>query len=253
MLSFKASALSDVGKTRRFNEDFFALSHEHRLFLVADGMGGHGNGEVASRLVVQAIREHFDETEPKADAKRSHAHPARLGHLIEAVKAANRRVLGEVEKDRALVGMGTTLVALLMDQGTATVGHVGDSRAYRLRGGELELLTNDHTWVNEQVTAGNISETQARSHPFKSVVTRALGGDQEVDVEVREIQAAPGDLYLLCSDGLSSMVPDETIHERLASGRPLEEICRDLVSEANAKGGRDNVTVILVAVEETDS
>jgi protein phosphatase len=242
-----------VGKTRRFNEDFFALAHEHRLFLVADGMGGHGNGEVASRLVVQAIREHFDEQEPSADGKRQTPHAERLDHLIEAVKVANRRVLGEVEKDRALVGMGTTLVALLMDKGTATVGHVGDSRAYRLRDGELELLTNDHTWVNEQVTAGNISETQARNHPFKSVVTRALGGDEEVEVEIREIQATPGDLYLLCSDGLSSMVPDDRIQEQLASGRPLEEICRDLVGEANATGGRDNVTVILVAVEEAEA
>jgi protein phosphatase len=140
-----------------------------------------------------------------------------------------------------------------MDKGTATVGHVGDSRAYRLRDGELELLTNDHTWVNEQVTAGNISETQARNHPFKSVVTRALGGDEEVEVEIREIQATPGDLYLLCSDGLSSMVPDDRIQEQLASGRPLEEICRDLVGEANATGGRDNVTVILVAVEEAEA
>jgi PPM family protein phosphatase len=251
MFSVKASALSDVGKTRRFNEDFFAISHDHRLFIVADGMGGHGNGEVASRLVVRAVREHFDEKEPASSRKRAAEarSGARTERLVAAVRAANQRVLGEVEKDRALVGMGTTLVALMMDDGIVTVGHVGDSRAYRLRDGQLELLTNDHTWVNEQVTAGNISESQARNHPFKSVVTRALGGDREVEVEIRELQVSPGDLYLLCSDGLSSMVPDELIRERLASGRDLEEICRDLVEEANGQGGRDNVTVIVVQVQ----
>jgi protein phosphatase len=131
----------------------------------------------------------------------------------------------------------------------AAVAHVGDSRAYRLRDGKLELLTQDHTWVNEQVVAGFLSEEQARVHPLKNVVTRALGGDAEVVVDVREVRVEPGDLFLLCSDGLTTMLNDREILERLKSSEPLEEVCGRLVRDANSRGGFDNVSVVLTRME----
>jgi protein phosphatase len=146
--------------------------------------------------------------------------------------------------------MGTTLVALLVDGEQAALAHVGDSRAYRVSRGRLDLLTSDHTWVAEQVHAGNLSEEQARTHPFKSVVTRALGGDREVSVEVAELDLEPGDVYLLCSDGLTGMVDDDAIRRHLTGASSLEEACRSLVFEANRSGGKDNITALLLAVEE---
>lgn len=248
-MQVRACALSDVGRTRRFNEDYFGLDNERRIFLVADGMGGHGNGEVASRLVVKSIQEFYDELESQSVFRRSRGSAERSQHLEEAVNLANSRVLEEVEKDGSLVGMGTTLVAMLVDTDRATVAHVGDSRAYRLRDNRLKLLTSDHTWVNEQVNAGNISESQAKTHPFKSVITRALGGDRDVQVELHDLELAPGDVYLLCSDGLTGMISDDSIRRHLAADEPLEEICNRLVAEANAEGGRDNITVLVMAVD----
>ena len=178
---------------------------------------------------------------------------ARHSRLLEmAVRRAHDNVLSAISKDGSLHGMGTTVVGLLLAGPTAAVAHVGDSRAYRLRDGRLDQLTQDHTWVHEQVVAGLLSNEQARSHPLKNVVTRALGGESEVMVDVREVQVQPGDFYLLCSDGLTGMLSDADIRDRLGSGRSLHEICRSLVNEANARGGLDNVTVVLLAVEDGD-
>jgi serine/threonine protein phosphatase PrpC len=178
---------------------------------------------------------------------------ARHSRLLKmAVRRAHDNVLTAISKDGSLHGMGTTVVGLLLAGPTAAVAHVGDSRAYRLRDGRLDQLTQDHTWVHEQVVAGLLSNEQARSHPLKNVVTRALGGESEVVVDVREVQVQPGDLYLLCSDGLTGMLSDADIRDRLGSGRSLHEICRALVNEANARGGLDNVTVVLLAVEDGD-
>jgi serine/threonine protein phosphatase PrpC len=178
---------------------------------------------------------------------------ARHSRLLKmAVRRAHDNVLTAISKDGSLHGMGTTVVGLLLAGPTAAVAHVGDSRAYRLRDGRLDQLTQDHTWVHEQVVAGLLSNEQARSHPLKNVVTRALGGESEVVVDVREVQVQPGDLYLLCSDGLTGMLSDADIRDRLGSGRSLHEICRTLVNEANARGGLDNVTVVLLAVEDGD-
>ncbi len=252
MLTVRACALSDVGRSRRRNEDFFAIDAEKGIYLVADGMGGHGHGEVASRLAVAAIADSLEEAMSRRRWRRGRA--ARPGvreeRLRDAIDVANRKVLKAVERDRSLLGMGTTLVALMLAGERATIAHVGDSRAYRWRENHLKLLTSDHTWVNEQVSAGNISETQARSHPFKSVVTRALGGAREVEVEVREVDVAAGDRYLLCSDGLTGMVPDELIAKHLRSREALDATCRALVEEANLAGGRDNITALVLAVEE---
>jgi protein phosphatase len=170
-----------------------------------------------------------------------------------AVRMAHDHVLRAISKDGSLYGMGTTVVGLLLSGSIGAVAHVGDSRAYRLRNGLLDQLTQDHTWVNEQVVAGFLSKEQARSHPLKNVVTRALGGESDVLVDVREVDLQPGDLYLLCSDGLTGMLSDADIRDRLDSGRSLHEICRALINDSNARGGIDNVTVVLLAVEEGEA
>ena len=253
MLRIKACGLSDVGLTRAHNEDYFEIDPQHRLYVVADGMGGHSHGEVAAQLAVNSIREFIARS-----ADRDTTWPfgmedglARHSNLLKmSLRIAHDHVLRAISKDGSLYGMGTTVVGLLLSGSTAAVAHVGDSRAYRLRADRLEQLTEDHTWVHEQVVAGFLSQEQARTHPLKNVVTRALGGESDVQVDVREIETAPGDLFLLCSDGLTGMLSDADIRDRLASGRSLHEICRTLINDSNARGGIDNVTVVLLAIEE---
>jgi serine/threonine protein phosphatase PrpC len=248
----KACGLSDVGLTRAHNEDYFEVDPRHRLFVVADGMGGHSHGEVAAQIAVQAIRDFIEKTGDRDTTWPSVADSRLQRHsnlLKMAVRLAHDRVMAAIREDGALSGMGTTVVGLVLEGSIAAVAHVGDSRAYRLREGRLDQLTQDHTWVHEQVMAGFLSKEQARSHPLKNVVTRALGGESDVVVDVREVEVQPGDLYLLCSDGLTTMLSDADIRERLASGRGLNEICRTLINDSNARGGVDNVTVILLSIE----
>ena len=253
MLHIKSCGLSDVGLTRVHNEDYFEIDPVHKLYVVADGMGGHSYGEVAAQLAVQAIHRFIERATDKDTTW-----PIKLDERLErhsnllkmAVRNAHDDVLRAISKDGSLHGMGSTVVGLLLVGNTAAVAHVGDSRAYRLRNGKLEQLTQDHTWVHEQVIAGLLSKEQARSHPLKNVVTRALGGESEVVIDVREIQVQAGDLYLLCSDGLTGMLSDADIRERMAASRSLHEACRSLVNEANVRGGLDNVTVVLLEVEE---
>jgi protein phosphatase len=166
-----------------------------------------------------------------------------------AIRIAHDKVLTAIRDERRLAGMGTTVVGVLVEDRVAAVAHVGDSRAYRVRDGSIELLTEDHTWVNEQVVAGFLSEDQARIHPLKNVVTRALGGEKEVVVDVREVELVPGDLILLCSDGLTTMLDDgEILATAAAAGDGPEAVCRALVEAANSRGGHDNVTVVALAV-----
>jgi protein phosphatase len=197
MIRVRACGLSDVGLTRSHNEDCFNIDPEHNIFVVADGMGGHSHGEVASRIAVKAIRDFVEQTADH-DTTWPFAYDSRLmrhsNRLKAAVRIAHDKVLRAIRQDGSLVGMGTTVVGVLVADATAAVAHVGDSRAYRWRGGRLDLLTQDHTWVNEQVVAGYLSEEQARAHPLKNVVTRALGGEADVLVDVRELDVQPGDL-----------------------------------------------------------
>jgi len=256
MLRVKACGLSDVGLTRVHNEDYFEIDPDHKLYIVADGMGGHSHGEVAAQIAVNAIRDFIhktadkDTTWPFGMDNRFERH---TNLLKMAVRIAHDNVLRAISKDGSLYGMGTTVVGFLVSGSTAAVAHVGDSRAYRLRNGRLDQLTQDHTWVNEQVVAGFLSKEQARSHPLKNVVTRALGGESDVVVDVRELEMRPGDLYLLCSDGLTGMLSDADIRERLSAQTGLHEICRSLVNDSNARGGIDNVTVVVLAAEEDES
>jgi protein phosphatase len=216
-------------------------------------MGGHSHGEVAAQIAVDAIRD-FIERSIDHDTTWPFIYDSRLQRhsnlLKTAVRLAHDKVLRAISDDEALHGMGTTVVGFFLKGAIAAVAHVGDSRAYRFRGGSLEQLTQDHTWVHEQVVAGFLSKEQARAHPLKNVVTRALGGESDVAVDVREVEVQRGDLYLLCSDGLTTMLSDRDIKERLGAGKPLEETCRRLVADANARGGFDNVTVVLLGIED---
>ncbi len=250
----KACGLSDVGLTRAHNEDYFEIDPHHRLYVVADGMGGHSHGEVAAQLAVNAIRDFIAQDAPTATPPgRSAWTRASSAPLEPAQDGGADRPRPRPARDQqgrlALRHGDDRRRPPALRLARAAVAHVGDSRAYRLRDGRLEQLTQDHTWVNEQVVAGFLSKEQARSHPLKNVVTRALGGESDVVVDVRELEVQPGDLYLLCSDGLTGMLSDADIRERLASGRSLHEICRTLINDSNARGGIDNVTVVLLAIE----
>ncbi|MEM7048990.1 MAG: Stp1/IreP family PP2C-type Ser/Thr phosphatase [Acidobacteriota bacterium] len=252
MVSVKAYGLTDRGLTRSHNEDYFEIDSSQNLYLVADGMGGHRHGEVASQLAVRTIKDFVDKTSHQ-DATWPFVPEPRLRRqtnvLKMAVRLAHDRVMYAIREDRRLFGMGTTVVGFLLDDDQAAIAHVGDSRAYRLRDGQLELLTQDHTWVNEQVVAGFLSLDQARVHPLKNVVTRALGGEKDIAVDVREEQVQRGDLYILCSDGLTTMLSDAEIQAGAESSASLAEICRNLVDAANSRGGHDNVTVIALGIE----
>lgn len=247
-----AFGLSDRGLARSHNEDCYEIDRERGLYLVADGMGGHRHGEVASRLAVETIRGFVDRIVGGDATLPSLPEPrlSRQGNLLKmAVRLAHDEVIRAIREDHRLAGMGTTVVALSLDGGLASVAHVGDSRAYLLREGSMRLLTQDHTWVNEQVSAGFLSHDQARTHPLKNVVTRALGGESRLEVDVCEIEVEPDDLYLLCSDGLTTMLSDGEIERCAGTDASPREVCKALVEAANGRGGLDNVTVVALRTE----
>jgi len=243
-IQLRATGRTDVGMARKHNEDCFDINRDRELYVVADGMGGHSHGEVASRIAVDAIRDFI--VEDRCDDSRATFDQ----RLKAAVRSAHDEVLRAIVQDASLQGMGTTVVGMQVFEGRAALAHVGDSRAYRFRDGELSLLTQDHTWVHEQVQAGYLSEEQARHHPLKNVVTRALGSEQEVVVDLQEVELRSGDIYLICSDGLTTMLDDHDIADTLKNNEGIESMCKGLVDEANRRGGLDNVTVVLVAVDE---
>jgi len=249
-LTLKVSGLSDVGRVREHNEDSFDVDLEEQVYVVADGMGGHRHGEVASRIAVEAISAAFHGQGSLGELDEDL--PPHLARLKAAIESAQAAVQAAVENDVGLVGMGTTVVAIIIRENSAGVAHVGDSRAYRLREGMLQQLTKDHTWVGEQVGAGLLSEEQAKVHPLRNVVTRALGGRGGVEVDVSEISLKAGDVYLLCSDGLTGMLTDQEIGQHLTSADSIEEAGRNLISSANEGGGVDNTTVVIVEVSAAD-
>jgi len=225
------AALSHPGRRRRLNEDSYVL--EPPLFAVADGIGGAKAGEVASGLAADAVQESFGD---------GATGEARVAALIEE---ANRRVFRRASEDREASGMGTTMTVALVEDERVAIGHVGDSRAYLYRGGRLEQLTDDHSLVAELVRSGKLTPEEAEAHPQRSVITRALGTDSEVDVDTFAVPAKPGDLFLLCSDGLTAMVDDDTIVEAIEQHRSnLAEAAKALVNAANRGGGEDNITVV---------
>jgi serine/threonine protein phosphatase PrpC len=249
-MEVKAYGLTHVGRQRQHNEDSFLVADEAKLFLVADGMGGHAAGEIASRIAVDSISEFIVHTK-EDDGTWPHAYDEHYtrttNRLMAALRMANTRVLEAMRKDARLRGMGTTVVAAMADGGKMSVAHVGDSRAYMIRNDKISRITSDHSWVFEQVQAGMLTEAEAEKHPLRNVITRALGGALSVNPDASEIDSKPGDVYLLCSDGLTGMVPEEEILKLVtANADDLEKACRDLIDMANERGGLDNVTAILV-------
>jgi PPM family protein phosphatase len=240
----ESAGKTDPGRVRRRNEDAFVV--DPPLFAVADGMGGAQAGEVASRLAAAAFRE-YREADELAPEERVQA----------IIKEANRRIYDRARTDSEVSGMGTTVTAALLTDGRVVIGHVGDSRAYRIRNGRLEQLTDDHSLVADLMRSGRLTAEEAEGHPQRSVITRALGTDPDVDVDTLVIEVEAGDLFLLCSDGLFTMVSDSEVLQTVERAATLDKAARDLVRAANTGGGEDNVTVVLFrldpdeAIEET--
>jgi PPM family protein phosphatase len=235
-VTLRSGHLTHPGRKRRHNEDSYV--HEPPLFAIADGMGGAKAGEIASGLAADALREPHDEN---GDAE---------ARVVALIQEANRRVYRRATEDAAASGMGTTLTAALVGHDRVTIGHVGDSRAYLVRDGELEQLTDDHSLVGELIRSGKLTPEEAEVHPQRSVITRALGTDPEVDVDTFVVETRADDVFLLCSDGLTGMVSDRTILKILDDNRgDLQAAAKALVAAANRGGGDDNITVVLFALD----
>ena len=246
---------TDAGLRRSSNEDSFSARPDIGLFLVADGMGGHAAGEVASGVVVESVAAFIEET-AGADSNRTWPFPfepalsLEANRLKAAFRLANRRLAAAIADSHDLRGMATTASAILSGPKGACVAHIGDSRVYVLRGDDLTQITDDHSWVEEQVRAGTLTAEAARQHPWRNVVTRALSGGDDPEIDVVEITPAPGERYLLCSDGLFGVVADPLLAEILADrAASLDEICGRLIDAANAAGGPDNITAMVIQVD----
>jgi serine/threonine protein phosphatase PrpC len=256
MAGIEAYGLTDVGRKRKHNEDAFTLDEIEGLFIVADGMGGHAAGEVAAKITVETIGEFIAATRQKEEAtwpfKYNHELAFNSNRLAIAIEKANERVMSAVAAQPWLKGMGTTVVAGLLNEKILSLAHVGDSRAYLYRDGELTRLTDDHSWVHEQVSAGILTEDEAKTHPLKNVVTRALGGGPSVSPDLREMEFSKGDAFLFCSDGLTTMLSDEEIRDSVAADekKDAQTLCENLVGLANDKGGVDNITVVFVRIPD---
>lgn len=241
---WEAAGGSDVGRLRKGNEDTLRIDTDRGIFLVADGMGGHAAGEIASDIAATTAEEAL-----AVAVDGGAASEALNESLRSAFRDAYRSIVECCRSTPQTRGMGTTLtVCVLEPSGVARVGHIGDSRLYCLRDGIFEQITHDHTWVQREVDAGRLSADAARMHPLSHIVTRVLSEDIEPDVDLFSAPVQPGDLLLLATDGLYNMIADATIAAILASGLPLPEITTQLIDAANAAGGADNVTVVLIRI-----
>lgn len=238
LIRYSAAALTDRGRKRASNEDACSYSVEHGVYVVCDGMGGAAAGEVASSMAVTEIMQRL--------GGRSAALP---GAAEEAIAAANLAIHARAERNPKLSGMGTTLVMLAAEERRVWLLNIGDSRGYRLRGGQLQQITVDHSLVDEQVRSGRMKADEALRSPLRNVITRALGTQPSVTPDVFPLEAEPGDLFLLCSDGLTRELSDELIAALLKLELPLEELCSRLIGAANKAGGQDNLTCLLVRAE----
>ena len=242
VMRVKAAGLTDVGRVRTGNEDAFVVRVEARVFAVADGMGGHAAGEVASRMASDTIAALEVPAPATAEALRQ--------GLLRAVTTANHAILYDGERQPERAGMGTTLtaIAITADCREVACAHIGDSRLYLMRGGRLTQLTHDHTWVQDQVDSGTLTTVQARAHPLASVLTRSLGSFDDVMIDSFTAPVEPGDRYVLCTDGLTGLISDELVLKTVAQASTPDGACRLLIAAANEAGGRDNITAIVVDV-----
>jgi protein phosphatase len=242
-MRFACAARTDVGVVRSGNEDSYLMADDRGLFVVADGMGGHAAGEVASEMAARLVAETYRPARGMSDDEL-------MAQMVAAIRAANAAIFERTLQEHDKRGMGTTVTALALLPRRYLIGQVGDSRAYILRGATLTQVTKDHSYVQEQVDAGRLSPEEARVHPYANVITRCVGssGDVVPDLYIGTLEA--GDLILLASDGLTGMMEDEDVQAVLEQEVSLEERVDLLIAEANRRGGLDNITVILVRIEE---
>jgi protein phosphatase len=254
MLRISSAVASHPGLRREENEDAFSQRDDLSFYLVADGMGGHAAGEIASKIAVETIESFISDT-ADADLNRTWPFPYDTAlsldgnRLKAAFRLANRKLAAAMDANDALRGMATTAAAILFGREGPVVAHVGDSRIYLWRDGSLRQVTEDHSWVSEQVRAGTLTETDARRHPWRNVVTRALAGGEDPEVDIARVEVRAGDRLLICSDGLSSVVAREAIEQILGRRDSLEATCAAFVEAANQAGGPDNITVAMLSVD----
>jgi len=247
-----SAGLTDVGRKRSHNEDSYLIDEELQLFIVADGMGGHAGGGTASRMAVETIDGIMRKAKDSADnpfVRSATLQDALIPEVFRgSVEQACAAIFQEAQKQPRLQGMGTTVISLLVQDEYAFFAHVGDSRAYLMRGDLIQQVSEDHSLVNEQIKAGMITPEEAKNSRYKNIITRSVGFEPEVQVDVMGVVCQPGDTFLLCSDGLANLVEDREMLEAVRSG-PLDEAPKKLVALANDRGGDDNITVIVVKVE----
>ena len=250
-MKIRYAAKTDVGMKRTHNEDYFSIIEDEQLFMVADGMGGHASGEVASKMSAETIGEFFQRTKDE-EATWPFKMDRRLNYienrLVCSVKLANYRIFHAAASDIRYKGMGTTLVSVLLAGDKLHVGHVGDSRCYRSRRVGLQQITRDHSLLEDYKDAKpDMTEEEERNFPHKNVITRALGMREAVEVDIKNHAIEDGDIFLLCSDGLSGMVPDRDLQETIQTfSNDLERCVAELVDRANRNGGVDNITCLLL-------
>jgi serine/threonine protein phosphatase PrpC len=255
-MKIRYAAKTDVGMKRTHNEDYFSLMEDEQLFIVADGMGGHSSGEVASRLAAETVSEFYQRTKDeeatwpyKMDRNLSYIE----NRLVCGIKLANYKIYEAASKDIRFKGMGTTIVTCLINGDKIYIAHVGDSRCYRLRNSGLEQITRDHSLLEDYKDAKpDMTAEEERNFPHKNVITRALGMRDTVQVDIRTDEVMDGDIFLLCSDGLSGMVADDHLKQILQSGEDLEKAVAELVDQANRAGGTDNITTLVLHCSNTD-
>lgn len=252
-MKLETYGLSDVGKKRSRNEDCFLVSDELKLYIVADGMGGHSGGEYASRLAVATMEEVLQSmnSDPEATVISGvNSEETEFGDRLKyAIARAGEKIFDQALYDPELKGMGTTITAMMIEGSSACVANVGDSRVYLIRDNEIKQLTQDHSLVSEQMRAGLISETDAKKHKLKNIITRSVGYQEEVEIDIVKLELQTNDKILLCSDGLTNMIDDSQIKTILTSS-DTQSGCRELINIANKNGGDDNVTVIVCSVLE---
>ena len=249
-MRIRYAAKTDVGMKRTHNEDYFALIEEEQLFIVADGMGGHACGEVASKLAADVVGEFYAHSRD-ADATWPYRYDHNLSYvenrLVAGLRLANLRIYQKSQSEPNLRGMGTTVVGCLINGDHAYVAHVGDSRVYRVREGEIKQLTRDHSLFEDYKDARpDMTEEEAQNFPHKNVITRALGMRENVLVDIAKWEIADGDRYVLCSDGLSGMLSDDEINHIVINAADLEDSVGTLIDQANQAGGTDNITAMVV-------
>lgn len=254
-MNIVATGLSDVGQQREHNEDSFCILPEYDLYIVADGMGGHRAGDVASKMATHTIASFFQATSKEDATWPFHFDPhlsVEENRLITGIKVANKRIFEASTRYREVHGMGTTVVGALFskERERMYVAHVGDSRAYRVRDGEITQLTRDHSLLNDYLLVMPDMTQEQREELPKNVITRALGMQDSVVVDLSPEQPHTGDVYLLCSDGLSGMITDEGIRELIVAEDELEAAAESLIANANDNGGEDNITIVLLRITE---